>query len=138
MLCFSIRCEQPTGTSKALQLSSSLGNIIVKNIFFLNPKIVDQILLRYYRCLRYDNDRISVESYPVVERRVSESETVEWLRESDIDLTQGQKILILHCYSIHCLRLQPVCLTLSRLVKMWPARMVTDSATLFQLSRSIA
>jgi hypothetical protein len=62
---------------------------------------VDQILLRYYRCLRYDNDRISVESDPVVEGLVSESETVEWLRESDIDLMHGLKILILRCYSIH-------------------------------------
>ena len=37
----------------------------------------------------------------MVERLVSESETLEWLQESDIDLMQGLKILILHCYFIN-------------------------------------
>lgn len=39
---------------------------------------------------------------------------------------------------LRCLRLQPFWLTLNLLVKMWPARMVTDSATLFQPRRLIA
>lgn len=97
MLCFSLRGEQLSGTSKALQFSLSLGNIIVKNVFLLKPKIVDQILLRYYRCLRYDNDRISVELDPMVEN----IRVCEWLRESDIDLMQGLEILILHWYCIN-------------------------------------
>jgi len=66
-----LRCEQLTGTSVALQLSRSLGNTIAKNIFLLKHKIVSQILLCCYRCLRYDNGRISVELGPMVERLVS-------------------------------------------------------------------
>ena len=56
-----------------LKGTPALGNIIVKNIFLLNPEIVGQILLRYYRRLHYDNDRISMELDPMVERLVSVS-----------------------------------------------------------------